>query len=490
MPGKKKINDAPVVLDADMAAAALCRRRLSYFVKEFWDEVVGDPLQWNWHLDALCDEIQAVYERIIARQPKAYDLIVNIPPGTSKSTIATIMAPAWSWTRDPAMRHITGSYSERLAIGHAVKSRDIIRSDKFKRYFPEVVLKSDQDNKTDYANTQKGQRFATSIGGSVTGVHAHCITIDDPLNPKQAASAVELTSANEWLDKTLSTRKVDKLITPTILIMQRLATDDPTGHLLEKRGDGIRHVCLPGEVGPQVKPVEYRSRYIDGLLDPVRLNRAALAGLKTELGAAGYAGQIEQLPVPEGGLIWQRWFVEVPDINFPSAGLMQQYGTDWDLAYTKDDENAASAYVTAGKIGGNIYIDDIGWDWLEFPDLIRYMKGRAAPHYVEAKASGKSAKQTLTANGIPAIEVGVKGGSDKIARARMATPVAEAGMVYIRKSLADKLYNDSRQGILSFPRGKYKDLADALAQSLQRLAKKSKFTVANTTEEFQDLDWL
>lgn len=55
----------------------------------------------------------------------------------------------------------------------------------------------------------------------------------------------------------------------------------------------------------------------------------------------------------------------------------------------------------------------------------------------------------------------------------MATPVAEAGMVYIRKSMADRIYNDSKQGILNFPRGKFKDLADVLAQALQRQAKKS-----------------
>jgi phage terminase large subunit-like protein len=72
-------------------------------------------------------------------------------------------------------------------------------------------------------------------------------------------------------------------------------------------------------------------------------------------------------------------------------------------------------------------------------------------------------------NGVPAIEVQVEGGADKIARARMASPYAEAGMCYIRKSLADRLYNDSRQGILNFPQNADKDLADVLAQAIQRL---------------------
>ena len=96
------------------------------------------------------------------------------------------------------------------------------------------------------------------------------------------------------------------------------------------------------------------------------------------------------------------------------------------------------------------------------------MKTKSASHYIEAKASGKSAKQTLSGQGIVAIEVNVKGGSDKVARARMSTPLAEAGMVHIKKSLVDKLYNDSKQGILAFPKGQFMDLADALAQCLQR----------------------
>lgn len=459
-------------LDPDAANAELCRRSLSKFVREFWHTVVqGDELIWNWHMEALCNEIQFVYDRVYKRLPKLHDLIINIPPGTSKSTICTVMAPAWSWTQDAAIRHITGSYSEKLSTEHSVKSRDVIKSDKFRLYFPEIIFKSDEDNKTNYKNTNGGQRFTTSVGGTVTGTHAHIITIDDPLNPKEAVSIVSIKEANDWFDKTLSTRKVNKEVTPTILIMQRLATNDPTGHLLEKHKQGIRHVCLPGELSNNVKPAVYKNYYINGLLDPERLNKTVLDNMRRELGADGYSGQVDQDPVPPGGLIWKKWFIEVPDNMFPDKSRFTQYGSDWDLAYTKDDDNAASAYITGGKLNNDIYIDDIGWDWLEFPELIAYMKTKASPHYIEAKASGKSAKQTLTKSGINAIEVKVAGGADKEARARFSTPPAESGRVFIRKSLVDKFYNDSDQGILKFPRGKHKDLADTLAQFIQRLDK-------------------
>jgi predicted phage terminase large subunit-like protein len=108
--------------------------------------------------------------------------------------------------------------------------------------------------------------------------------------------------------------------------------------------------------------------------------------------------------------------------------------------------------------------------------LINYMKAKKAPHYIEAKASGKSAKQTLTNRGIPAVEVKVDGG-DKIARATLATPYAESGMIYCRRSLLNKLYNDDKQGILVFPNGKGDDLQDALVQSINRLLGKRQFFV-------------
>ncbi len=156
-------------------------------------------------------------------------------------------------------------------------------------------------------------------------------------------------------------------------------------------------------------------------------------------------------------------------------------GTDWDLAYTEKDTNAASAFIKTAKIGHRVYIEDFDWRWLEFPELIRWMKDVGGPHYIEAKASGKSAKQTLSTMGVVAIEIPVKGGTDKEARARMATPLAESGVVYVRKSMADRMYNDSKQGILHFPKGQFKDFADVLAQALQRHSKNKKIITGNAS---------
>lgn len=456
-------------INPNKAKAELCKRDFFYFLQQFWSVIIPEEPQYNWHIEYLCKELQTIVENVRDRKPKEYDLIINIPPGTSKSTIVTVMLPVWAWIIDPTIRNLTASYSASLSTDHAVKSRDIIKSDKFKLFFDDVEIKHDQDNKTHYKNTKGGERYATSVTGTVTGFHAHILIVDDPLNPKGATSEADRVTANDFMDITLSTRKVNKSVTPTILVMQRLHELDPTGNWLKKKGKKIKHICLPGELSKDVSPVELRDNYVDGLLDTARLNRNDLQELKVNLGSYGYAGQIMQTPSPEDGGIWKRWIKPVPDSEFPID--LESFGSDWDLAYTEKQTNSASAYVTAGLKDNKMYIDDLGFEWLEFPALMKYMKEKSKPHYIEGKASGKSAKQTLTNQGIPAVEVQIEGG-DKVARARIATPYAESGMIYCRESLLNKLYNDDKQGILLFPNAQNDDLQDALVQSINRLLAK------------------
>ena len=463
-----KQNDILKNINPDEALAELCRQSFFKFVQVFWDEIIPETPVYNWHIPYLASKLEEVIHRVKDRLPKDSDIVINIPPGTTKSTLCTVMLPAWAWTIDPTLRIMTASYSSSLGTDHSVKSRDIIRSKKYQTLFPYVVLKDDQDNKTHYKNTKGGERYVTSVMGATTGFHAHIIIVDDPIDPNGAKSDVEREKAKSFMNTTLSTRKVDKGMTPTILVMQRLHEQDPSGNWLNKKDKKITHYCLPGELSKNVRPPELKEKYIDGLLDPVRLSKKELTELEVDLGSYGYAGQIQQTPAPEKGGIWQKWIIPIPDYNFPILGHLDAVGTDWDLAYTKKDTNSASAYITAGRKEENMYICDLGFDWLEFPSLIKYMKERPAPHYIEGKASGKSAKQVLTKNGINAIEVKVTDG-DKVARTRKVTPFAESGRVFIKASLYEKLMNDNKQGILMFPNNSNDDLNDALTQAMNRL---------------------
>lgn len=474
----------PPRINPDLAKGEQCRRSLFKFVQEFWEEIIPEDPVWNWHIEYLCDEIQRDVLRVCKlpeqrvqgfvlpsklREPKLHDVLVNIPPGTTKSTIISVMLPAWVWTIDPTLRIGTASYSGDLSMQLAVKSRDVIQSDKYRKYFPTVKIREDSNNKGHYINTAGGERYATSTGGTIVGIHFHLIIIDDPVNTKEAASEVALEQACDFVNTTLSMRKVDKKITLTIMVMQRLHEKDPSGSWLSMEGNKIKHICLPAKLDEDgdVSPPELAERYVDGYLDPVRLDSSALAEALMKLGSYGYAGQMGQNPTPKGGGVWQQWFVPVPDKDMPLPAQMEGYGTDWDTAYTQKEVNASSAAVVSGRIGNIMYIDRVAWFNQEFPALINtIMQGFPFPHYVEAKASGKSVKQVLVNAGHPAEEVQVHG--DKMQRALTATPIAERKQIYVRASILDSIYNDKNQGILKFPKAPKQDLADTIAQAICR----------------------
>lgn len=251
----------------------------------------------------MCQEAQNLAEGVFRGEPRPYDEVVNVSPGTSKSTIWSVMLCPWAWTRMISFRSINVSYSFPLAMDLARKSRDVVMSDKYQACFSGVNIREDQKAKHHFANTKGGYRYAVGVGGSVMGMHGHMIVVDDPINPKQAVSELDLNTANTWLKDTLSTRKVDKLITPTVLVMQRLRQGDPTDEMLDKnkkRPGSVRHVCLPAEITPAVRPRALKERYENGLMDPVRLSRRVLEEEKDK-GEYYYSGQFLQRPVPPGG---------------------------------------------------------------------------------------------------------------------------------------------------------------------------------------------
>lgn len=443
----------------------LCRVSFYEFVKHFWDVIIPEDAVWNWHIEYICSELQIVVDRVFKRQPKEYDLIINIPPGTSKTTICTIMFPVWCWVNDPSLRFITASYSSELSTEHAVKSRDILRSSKFLELFPHLALKKDQDNKKYYQNNYNGARSVTSVGGTITGKHAHIIILDDPMNPKQSISEKERESSNTWVDNTLTTRKVDKLITPTITIMQRLHEEDTTGHFLKKHGKAIKHICLPDELTQHVKPDSIRDRYVDGLLDPVRLSKQAIKDALIDLGTFAYSGQFKQTPTPDdGGYIKKKWFQYFDDTQIQPNMV---WNVVCDPAYTEDEKNDPSGFIAYSYYQNNMYLLNYSEVWKEFPELMKYIVEWSHDNrydarskiIVEPKASGKSIRQTLKKTTNLNIMESKPPTKDKTARVKDCLSAIESGRVYLYKGANWEAFIDQ---CARFPNATHDEFVDCL----------------------------
>lgn len=458
----------------DAVEKEACNDSLFEFIKSFWGVIIKEKPVYNWHIEYLCKELEELAYYIINRLPKPYDLIINIPPGTTKSTICTVMFPAWLWVQDPSLRIISNSYSADLSIEHAVKSRDIILSGKYNRLFPEVKLRKDKSAKSSYENVKSGARYSTSTGGTITGKHAHVIINDDPLNPNQAASDADRKSANEHT-KTLSSRKVDKKNTPTITIMQRLHESDVTGYLLSKKSEDIRHICLPAESSKKVKPIELKDRYVNGLLDPIRLDREVLTEAKKDLGSYGYANQFDQNSAPpEGGILKTKWF-DVVDWKDEYNNLV--WNTAVDSAYTEDLDNDESGMLQFAISKNEVLLRYAEEVYKEFPELVKYTQTFAFAHgytnrsmiYVEPKASGKSLVQTIKRETRTNIKEDDNPVKDKVARATDISPICESKRVKLIRGAWNDTFLDQ---VKTFPNTKKKGLIDCLVIACNKVKKK------------------
>lgn len=448
-----------------------CRRSFFFFVREFWEVIIKETPIYNWHIEYLCQELEQLAQHIVGRQKKPYDVIINIPPGTTKSTITTIMYPAWLWTLDPTIRIITNSYAINLSIEHATKSRDIIMSDKFRELFPEVQIRRDKSMKVSYENTLTGARYTTSTGGTITGKHAHIIINDDPLNPGQSTSALQIASANEHT-KTLSTRKVDKENTPTLTIMQRLHENDVTGYLLAKKGEHIHHINLPAELSEHVKPAHLKDRYIDGLLDPVRLSRSILEEARTDLGTRAYAGQYEQMPYEDGGnIVKGEWFRSISYGDFEKIMGNSPIVFFIDTAYTANTENDPSGIIATCRIGNDLFISGARKVNYKFPDLIRFIPTWVQQHgytsrstiRIEPKANGLSVIDQLREVTQLNVTKTPSPTDDKETRLNAASPMVESGRVVLVTGAWNEEFKTEISG---FPQRSHDEYVDLLCYAI------------------------
>lgn len=457
-----------------------CRRSFHFFFKEFWDVNNKEPLVDSPHIKYLCDEAEKVVRRIVARQPKEYDLIINVPPGTSKSNIFSQQLEAWAWILDPTLQFITASHSHSLSLALSVKSRDIIQSEKFQKYFPEIELRRDVNAKSWFSNTDGGYRYTCTPGISPVGRHAHLIVVDDPIDPSESTTETARETINEWFKNTLPTRVVSKEVSAMILVMQRLHENDPAGFLL-KENEGtsnIKLIKLPGKIDNNTRaiPREAEQIYQDNLLDPVRLGEIVLSQLRHRLGPYNYAGQIDQNPVPQTGGMFS---VENLKITKTIPDRLVEVYRSWDKAGTEGGGcNTAGVKMAKMANGDFIILDCVFGQWRadKREAIIRQiaeLDGRSVKIVIEQEGgSGGKESAEATVRNLSGFVVKVdRPSGEKAARAEPFSTQVNIGNVWILEGAWNTEYIEE---LRLFPRGKFKDQVDASSQAFAALVGKSR----------------
>lgn len=368
------------------ALAELCKRSCYRFFREFIEiiEPSADKYVWNWHIKYLCDQLQALVF-IYKNGGDTYNLNINICPGATKSTLFSRIATPWIWTVMPEATTINVSRDTNNVKEFALKSKDIVKSEKYRKLFPYVKIKSEPDSMFYYENDLNGRRYGlTTKSSGSTGKHADFIFLDDAYAYNDLESAATVTSLETSLEGYLSRFK-DKSKGVVINVMQRLGTNDATAFLFTGYIDSppklknYKNICLPAINNDMVSPQELKENYIDGLLDPVRLNNDILEQEKLKYGYK-YDAQFNQDPIlNKEGLMYKELtyyehdtpegttfsFTDPADRgdDYLCSFYVRVTDTDiyvYDAIYTKDDSG-----VTIPRLADKMNFEKCVVNWIE-----------------------------------------------------------------------------------------------------------------------------
>jgi hypothetical protein len=213
------------------------------------------PYVPGFHIEAIAEHLEAV------SRGEIQDLVITVPPRSAKSLCCSVFLPTWMWTFAPASRWLTNSYAQSLSVRDALRSRRVIESRWYQRYWGHVfALAGDQDTKHRYDNTRGGYRIAASVGGANTGEGGDWLICDDPHNIVDAESALVRESTVRWWFEVMTSRlkQLADLATDDARAQLKLVADDLIATLTDHSGKDGRNVA--------VTALRKRLAFVQGLL--------------------------------------------------------------------------------------------------------------------------------------------------------------------------------------------------------------------------------
>lgn len=446
------------------------------FTRIFFELLQGDRLRVNWHHRLTASKIDSL---IAGRLPKR-NLIINTPPGSTKTEFYSIHLPPYvnalvQEEKLQRFRNLNISFSDSLVQRNSRRTRDIISSSEYQEFWP-CGFGVKQANEWEIINSlgrTVGQTVSRAGGGQITGGRggypgpefSGYVLLDDFNKPLDMFSETKRLAANRLLVNTIRSRRGDRSKdhpTPIISIQQRLHVDDATGFMLSGgMGLDFDHVVIPAMISEE---------YIDRLPEPWRTqcwNTVKDTDCITVAGVRYWSYWPEMEDVSDLMRLWERdeyTFMSQYQQN-PAAlsgGLIKG---DWFRTYTRlprliwravyvdtnsgkiSDFNDYTVFTLAG-LGedGNLYIIDMErgkWDPQELLEKAEELWARwkesdtnqyTALRYmaIEDKQAGQGLITTLTKRQyIPIKPVQRGDGENKLVRCLNSIPQLKTGKVYI-----------------------------------------------------------
>ena len=465
--------------------AEIYRRSLyDFFVAA--SKVLYRQVDWdyNWHFKYLCDEVlQPAIMRVINKQKKPHDLIINLCRRSGKSILVSQIMPVWILILDSSMEIMQVSHAQVGAVKNSFYSKILMESDWFKARFPEVQIRVDTHAKQNYMTTEGGKRISFGITSASILGEGCMIQICDDISSPFDSNAVTMGINDIYNDVLYGTLNNDYGL--RIISQQRVSTVDICGYLLDKFGNKFLNVCVPARLSPDLSPPELQKYYTNDLFWESRFNDEVLIDRQLQMSSRAFAGQYMQRPmISEGGVIKRAW-IERNIITSSDFNLLtdSQKNLDWNLfvdtAHTKKKKNDFTGIIAATAFQNNVYIKFAKNYKQEFPELMKTLKQlqvdmRARMIYMEDTLGGKPFIQQLRHDGFNVQELSTKN-KDKLARANTVTPSIEGGHLFLIKDSWNELLLSQLAAFTGLVEGETDDLVDCVVYSIDTLLNQSNF---------------
>lgn len=331
-------------------------KSLAGFVREAWHVLEPETRYLhNWHIDAICEHLEAITSGRM--RPR---LIINVPPGSMKSLLVSVMWQAWLQGPCglPARRFLSTSFELGNVERDVVKTRDLIMSDWYQSLWPTTLTKT---AKLNFANTSTGGRVGVAFT-ALMGKRGDVLTIDDPHSLDGAESEVQRRNAVKRFLEGGKSRVNDRQKSAIVIIMQRIHMEDLSGAVLNE-DLGYVHLMIPMEFEEERRCVTYDidgrefwrdPRTIEGeLMDPRRFPASEAEAEKKQ--SYSWNGQYQQTPVPREGNLFM--VEKIGTIAASPGGGIAVRG--WDLAGTKRKKSAWTVGLKLRRVPGQLIIEDV-----------------------------------------------------------------------------------------------------------------------------------
>lgn len=458
------------------------------FTRIWFELIQGDRLLVNWHHRLMASKI----DDLLAGRLVPRNLIINIPPGGTKTEFFSIHFPAYvnalvQEKRLKRFRNLNISFADTLVKRNSRRTRDIIASREYQEFWPCSfgVNQAEEWEIKDERGRSIGQTVSRSSNGQITGGRggyygpefSGMVMLDDYNKPVDMLSESRRKSANTLLVNTIRSRRGDKSKehpTPFVSIQQRLHTDDATGFMLAGgMGVPFHHVAIPAMID---------EKYIQSLDEPWRslcwetvkdTDSVVVGGVRYwsywpqmedvndllqlwEKDRYTFLSQYQQNPMAlTGGIIdtsWFRTYTTLPKLTHRAVYVDTNSGKveDW-LDYT--------VFTLAGMgVDGNLYIIDVVrgrwdpedllkkaeevWEKWRLSGSMRIMPLRHMA--IEEKQAGqglittlKKRSQTPGQLAIPVREIPRGTGQNKLVRCLNVIPQIKSGKVFVPATHTD-----------------------------------------------------